>query len=567
MSLRTFRLDSRRRADRSGRRPPRTLLRLEQLEDRALPSGGFNFTPVAILGNPAPGPEGGTFTFDFETGGLNNKGQVVFTADLSEGAGDIGEGVFLGGNGGLAQIIRVGEAAPGGGTFGGFGSFSPDAINNSGDAAFAFGHDPLTLPVGTNAGVYLFQQSSGTVSAVVVPGVTPAPGGGIFQGAQFHPSLNNRDDLVFPGIVPADIGPGASIGLGAGIFLADKHGGLFDIARPGDPAPGGNTFDFAQNPAINNHGDIAFGAHIAADPCITLGQTLPVNIFCAESVYFRDGETGAIQSIAHQGTAIPDSAGGGTFDYAYAPVLNSRGQILFDAGLAGTSASFNGSTIDSQAIFLWSDGRLISIARQGDAMPGGGNLVSASFNAGNYDINSNGDVAFNALLDTGDEGVFLWSHGSLSLLAKTGTVIPGVGTIAGLDQYGSGLPNGYVHINDPGQVAFAAVLTDGTVALLLATPTGAGDDAAQVAEVMAAQPVAPNALLVSALQGAAAAPVAELGAAPHTAYRPTASSPADAQAGGAKLPSLPAAAEMPPPEAVDQLFASLPSIVLDDPLA
>src|SRR6516225_7529522 len=60
----------------------------------------------------------------------------------------------------------------------------------------------------------------------------------------------------------------------------------------------------------------------------------------------------------------------------------------------------------------------------------------------------------------GNEGVFLWSHGSLSLVAKTGTVIPGVGTIASFDQYGRGLPNGYVHINDPGHVAFAAVLTD-----------------------------------------------------------------------------------------------------------
>src|SRR5262249_14447167 len=143
-------------------------------------------------------------------------------------------------------------------------------------------------------------------------------------------------------------------------------------------------------------------------------------------------------------------------------------------GLAATSVPFNGSTTDSQAIFLWSAGQLISIARQGDAMPGGGHLVSAAFNPGDYDINSQGDIAFNALLDTGDEGVFLWSHGSLSLVAKTGTVIPGVGTIASLDQYGTGLPNGYVHINDPGQVAFAAVLTDGNVALLLATPPGQG---------------------------------------------------------------------------------------------
>ena len=309
---------------------------------------------------------------------------MVFTADLDVGHGDAGEGVFLGGKGGLSQIIRYGEPAPGGGTFGGFGSFSPDTINASGDAAFGFGLDPFTSPIGKNAGVYRYDHSSGKVTAVLVPGVTPVPGGSTgetFAGTLFHPSLNNGGDLVFPGIVPATIGPGASIGLGVGIFLADKQGHLTKVVRPGDPAPGGSMFDFAENPAIDNRGDIAFGAHIAVDPRISLGAELPSNIFSAESVYVKDGATGAIQSIAHQGAAIPASAGGGTFDYAYAPVLNSRGQILFDAGLKGTSISgviINGLPVDSQAIFLWSDGKLIAIARQGDSVPGGHIVSPAS---------------------------------------------------------------------------------------------------------------------------------------------------------------------------------------------
>src|SRR5690348_8105948 len=107
---------------KDSRRLRRPTLRVEQLEDRSLPSTGYSFTPVAAVGNPAPGPEGRTFTFDFELGGLNNKGQVVFAADLNQGGGmgeDDGEGIFLGGTGGLAQVIRFGEAAPGGGTFGG----------------------------------------------------------------------------------------------------------------------------------------------------------------------------------------------------------------------------------------------------------------------------------------------------------------------------------------------------------------------------------------------------------------------------------------------------------------
>jgi hypothetical protein len=475
---------------RRRRYPPRTrraIPRVEQLEDRSLLSG-FSLTPVAILGNPAPGPEGGTFTFDFEAGGLNNKGQVAFTADLDQGAGDAGEGVFLGGKGGLSQIIRVGEPAPGGGTFGGFGSFSPDAINDSGDVAFGFGLDPLTLPLGVNAGVYRSAHGSGTVTAVLVPGVTPVPGGSggeTFAGTLFHPGLNNGGDLVFPGIVPATVGPGAPIGLGVGIFRADAQGHLTKVVRPGDAAPGGSTFDFAQNPAINNRGDVAFGAHVAADPCIDLGQTPPVFIFCAESVYVRDAATGAIRSIAHQGGAIPASAGGGTFDYAYGPVINSRGQILFDAGLRGTTGPIGQ---DSQALFLYSDGGLTPIVRPGDALPGGGHLLSASILVGNYDLSNNGDVAFSALLDTGEEGVYVWSHGSLTLVAKTGTVVPGVGTVAGMDQAGRGVPSSFVDLNDRGQVAFGVALTNGGGALLLATPGGNGPRDALAGSLAGATP-------------------------------------------------------------------------------
>jgi len=142
--------------------------------------------------------------------------------------------------------------------------------------------------------------------------------------------------------------------------------------------------------------------------------------------------------------------------------------------------------VDSQAIFLWSDGKLIAIARQGDSVPGG-HIVSASFRAGNYDLNDNGDVAFNALLDTGDEAVYVWSHGAITLVAKTGTVVPGVGTITSLDQYGEGLPNGFVALNDRGQVAFAVTLESGGGALLLATPGGKGSsDVAAVSSALAA---------------------------------------------------------------------------------
>ena len=94
---------------------------------------------------------------------------------------------------------------------------------------------------------------------------------------------------------------------------------------------------------------------------------------------------------------------------------------------------------------------------------------------------------FNALLDNGDEGLYVFSHGSLSLVAKTGTVIPGVGKIAALDFFSLGVPSSFARINNRGQVAFGAALTNGGGALLLATPGGTGNsEVAAVSSALAA---------------------------------------------------------------------------------
>jgi hypothetical protein len=84
-------------------------------------------------------------------------------------------------------------------------------------------------------------------------------------------------------------------------------------------------------------------------------------------------------------------------------------------------------------------------------------------------VNNRGDAAVNITLDTDvdgdgnpDTGVYFRSRaGSLSVLARTGMVIPSVGTIVSATR---------AIINDRGQAAFAAQLTGGRNVLLLATP-------------------------------------------------------------------------------------------------
>jgi hypothetical protein len=223
----------------------------------------------------------------------------------------------------------------------------------------------------------------------------------------------------------------------------------------------------AINGWINDGGDIAFGGHVAGEECIDIGSPL----VCGESVYLKKAGTGAIQSIAHQGDPAP---GGGLYRLAFGPVVNNRGEVVFIGDL--TPAPNAGDAI---GVFLFSQGTTIAVARPDDPMPGGGTMVRASDQDSNYHLNNTGDVSFSAVLDTdvnhdglSDTGLYVFSEGSLSLVARTGTIIPGLGKIAYLGLapfFPFPAATGSI-INDHGQVLFFATLSDGRGVLLVATP-------------------------------------------------------------------------------------------------
>src|SRR4051794_12983838 len=142
---------------------------VESLESRTLLSAGYNFTPLAYLGDPAPG--GGQHINDFEVGSLNNAGTVGFVSDVSTG----GEGAFLARAGQAnQQVTRTDLPAPGGPVGG--SSFGRIAVNDAGNAAVSFG-DPTQSPVGLGGNVYRSNHAGGPLSAVEIAGVTPVPGG------------------------------------------------------------------------------------------------------------------------------------------------------------------------------------------------------------------------------------------------------------------------------------------------------------------------------------------------------------------------------------------------------
>ena len=91
--------------------------------------------------------------------------------------------------------------------------------------------------------------------------------------------------------------------------------------------------------------------------------------------------------------------------------------------------------------------------------------VNPASSAGNYSLNNRGEVTFNAALEGGESGLYVHSRGAVHLVAGTGTVIPGVGTVTDV----AGLIGGI--LNDAGQVFFWATMKDGRGVLLLATPS------------------------------------------------------------------------------------------------
>ena len=115
-------------------------------------------------------------------------------------------------------------------------------FNQNGQAVVGLFLNPFTLSIGVNGAVFRLRQQG--LTPVSIPNVTPAPGGGTFAGTFFNMGLNNSGVAVFPRLVTgADIlagPPGVDgLGLGMGLFQADKHGTISNVARlvrPGDPA-------------------------------------------------------------------------------------------------------------------------------------------------------------------------------------------------------------------------------------------------------------------------------------------------------------------------------------------
>jgi len=215
--------------------------------------------------------------------------------------------------------------------------------------------------------------------------------------------------------------------------LAAEPPALRAIARTGDAAPGGGTFDrFGQETLpvvapVNAKGEVAFFATL-------------IRGGADEGIFLHRGNR--IVPVAREGDRVAGVGRLSGFGKHPTPALSDSGTVAFVAAVAGGRAV--------EGIFAWSAGRLRPVALSGAPAPGVASGVLASVDV--PAVNARGDIVFLATIRRGRDtidAVLLSAGGSLRKVVAQGDPAPAGGTFAAF---------GPPVINARGVVAFAAVV-------------------------------------------------------------------------------------------------------------
>lgn len=200
----------------------------------------------------------------------------------------------------------------------------------------------------------------------------------------------------------------------------------------GENAPGGNgTFQLFGIPAINQNGQVAFGAF--------LSNTQPPDPN-ASGVYLADGQ--GLVELVRVGDPAPD--GNGTFALFSGPnveerfAINADGTVAFLAQLQDTAAALPG--FDDSGLFLANAASGVTqLVRLGDAAPDGNGVFgpqdpeeSGEMNLYPPGLDDAGGASFFGLLfqtsggeEVDDRGVFHADTEGVTQLARIGSMVPG----------------------------------------------------------------------------------------------------------------------------------------------
>jgi hypothetical protein len=348
---------------------------------------------------------------------FNQKGVGAFVASLRNSSLVlVGSAIYRTSNGKLTQIVRQGQALPGGSTFGptqaGVASIHP-ILNESGQVAFV-----NSTSGGAFEGVYR-GDGKNPITKIARLGDGALPGGGSIGAfdAGSAPDMNDAGEVVFV----VDLS-----GTGWDAMFKGSGGALTPIARRGDPIPNSSdTFlDFEGLARINKSGQVAFIADVDG------GNSSYYAIFRSNG--------NVTKTIVHEGQSTPNRAGIFSSLHLNTFCLNDSGQIAFTAGLDVDLSNI--TPVEEHGIYFFDGTNILQIARTNDTFmwPDGksgkitdlklAGTVSSKYGgvapAERSGLNEAGQVAFDLTTTFSDntqrEGIAIWSP-TLKLLCAHST--------------------------------------------------------------------------------------------------------------------------------------------------
>jgi hypothetical protein len=457
--------------------------------------------PIALETGAAPGGNGTFGGYlDFGEPCLNDSGQIGFYAKLVGTAGGGADNDLLtrGQPGGpLVVIAREGNSIPGGGGL--YGALQviirQYTMNNGGRMAYAA---LLTgTPGGTtdNQAIYT-GEGPGTETLVARRG-SPAPFvPGMSYNGLFPPVINNEVPstvayyaslgtgtlpatiYVVPGSTPSLVSwlgqpspdgngsvfkfydgdpPALKPNAAQVAFLAqltgtsggsvDDHGiftarpavgrAFTQVARGGQPAPGGGLYQEVYAPTYNILGNAAFRCDLNPPPA------------GGKAIYTAGAGPG--DRVVFSGTALPDHSG--FFADFYEPSISAGNVAAFKANLTGTPGGGN----DDSGIYRGDGTILIQVAREDQAVPEGNGRFATFHNI--VAINAQAQVMFIADLrgtaggSADNRGLYLWDEvDGLCKLVREGNAI-GARTVQAFSTLTARDYGGFRSLNDASETA------------------------------------------------------------------------------------------------------------------
>jgi len=368
----------------------------------------------------------------------NQAGEVAFLSLLDVTGGDA-EGIFYRNtNGSIVEVVRSGQATPGGKDT--FSYFSIPQLNDSGQVAFFSG---LNLTGG--AGPIeegIFRANGFGSSLKIMRRGDAAPGGnGHFREVDRF-LMNNRGEVAFHSTISETAGASSD---NSGVFLSNGAGGVKQIARKGQSTPDGNGIVFGfGNFALNDSGQVAFEGYLTD----TRGADVD------NRGVFRGDGTG-ISQIVRSGES--SSSGNGVFSGFNSVVMNNDGQVVFRASV------LDGNRVGSGVFRSDALNSHVLIARDGMSAPDGNGTFSNFCDA---NLAENGHVVFSGYLTGTNEGLSddhgLYHHHDrlgLTKVAREGDWLLG-STITNIKVGG---------VNALGQVTYQFSLSDDRQGIAIAT--------------------------------------------------------------------------------------------------